>query len=337
MLTDFAFPDEEMLASFVGKDILGAPQFSKAELEAVLGVAAFYEKALAEGKRLWDMDGKVMAALFFEPSTRTRLSFETAMHRLGGRVITLAESPENQISSTSKGETVHDTIKMVNNYADVIVIRSPRTGDAQIAAAAASHPVINAGDGFGQHPSQALLDMYTIVKEKGSPEGLSVAMIGDLKYGRTVHSLVDFLKYYKCRLILASPEQLKMPEDIVQKMLDSGIEVDFREGINEAVKDADIIYMTRVQKERFADLAEYEAVKDMYLMTGETVQHFKPGAVIMHALPRVNEIALEVDDYPGAAYFRQAGNGLFVRMALLAMTAGQVKGAFKPAWALEVQ
>ncbi len=333
MLTDFAFPDAAMLQSFVGKDILGAPQFSKAELEAVLGVAAFYEKALGEGKRLWDMDGRVMAALFFEPSTRTRLSFETAMHRLGGRVITLAESPDNQISSTSKGETVHDTIKMVNNYADVIVIRSPRTGDAQIAAAAADCPVINAGDGFGQHPSQALLDMYTIVKEKGNPEGLTVALIGDLKYGRTVHSLVEFLKYYKCRLILASPEQLAMPADIVQKLQAAGIAVEFRQGIDAAVKDADIIYMTRVQKERFLDLAEYEEVKDMYLMTGDTLRHFKPGAVIMHALPRVNEIALEVDDYPGAAYFRQAGNGLFVRMALLAMTCGQVKGSFKPAWA----
>lgn len=333
MLADFKFPDKALLESFIGKDILGAPQFSKQELEAVLGVAAFYEQALSEGKRLWDMDGKVMAALFFEPSTRTRLSFETAMHRLGGRVITLAESPENQISSTSKGETVHDTIKMVNNYADVIVIRSPRTGDAQIAAAAATHPVVNAGDGAGQHPSQALLDMYTIIKEKGNPEGLTVAMLGDLKYGRTVHSLVDFLKYYKCRLILASPQQLAMPEDIVRKMRDNGIAVELREGINDAVRDADIIYMTRVQKERFADLAEYEAVKDAYLMTGETIQHFKPGAIIMHALPRVNEIALAVDDYPGAAYFRQAGNGLFVRMALLAMTCGQVKGSFKPAWA----
>ena len=175
--------------------------------------------------------------------------------------------------------------------------------------------------------------MYTIVKEKGNPEGLTVALIGDLKYGRTVHSLVEFLKYYKCRLILASPEQLAMPADIVQKMQTAGIEVELREGIDAAVKDADIIYMTRVQKERFMDLSEYEAVKNMYLMTGETVRHFKPGAIIMHALPRVNEIALEVDDYPGAAYFRQAGNGLFVRMALLAMTCGQVKGSFKPAWA----
>ncbi len=333
MLTDFKFPEQAMLDSFVGKDILGTPQFSKDELEAVLGVAAFYEQALAEGKRLWDMDGKVMAALFFEPSTRTRLSFETAMHRLGGRVITLAESPDNRISSTSKGETVHDTIKMVNNYADVIVIRSPQTGDAKVAAAAASHPVINAGDGFGQHPSQALLDMYTIIKEKGSPEGLTVALIGDLKYGRTVHSLVEFLKFYKCRLILASPEELKMPQDIVDKLVAAGIHVELREGIDAAVADADIIYMTRVQKERFGDLNQYEAVKDGYLMTEETLAHFKPGAVIMHALPRVNEIALAVDDYPGAAYFRQAGNGLFVRMALLAMTCGQVRGAFKPAWA----
>lgn len=333
MLADFKFPDQAMLDSFVGKDILGAPQFSKEEMEAVLGVAAFYEQALKDGKRLWDMDGRVMAALFFEPSTRTRLSFETAMHRLGGRVITLAESPENQIGSTSKGETVHDTIKMVNNYADVIVMRSPRTGDAQIAAAAATHPVINAGDGAGQHPSQALLDMYTIVKEKGNPEGLTVAMIGDLKYGRTVHSLVEFLKYYRCRLILASPDELAMPAEIVQMLRDNGIEVEIRHGIDEAVKDADIIYMTRVQKERFADLAEYEAVKDAYLMTEETVNHFKQGAIIMHALPRVNEIALGVDDYPGAAYFRQAGNGLFIRMALIALVSGRVKGLDKPEWA----
>lgn len=332
MLEDLKFPTEEQIAHFNGIDILGAPQFTKENLETVLGVAAFYEKCLQEGKRLYDMDGKVMAAMFFEPSTRTRLSFETAMNRLGGSVITLAESPENQVGSTSKGETMHDTMKMVDNYADVIVTRSPIEGDPQVAAAAAKHPVINAGDGAGQHPSQALLDIYTIIKEHGNPEGLTVALIGDLKYGRTVHSLVDFLKFYKCKIVMTSPEELKMPRKIIEKMEAAGVEIQIVETMEEAVANADIIYMTRVQKERFSSLAEYNAVKDLYIMTGETVKLFKDGAVIMHALPRVNEITIEVDDYPGAAYFRQAGNGLFIRMAMIALVSGQVQGATKPSW-----
>lgn len=318
-------PTQAEMDVFAGIDILGAPQFTKETLEVVMHTAAYYENRLAEGEVIRDMDGKVMASLFFEPSTRTRLSFETAMHRLGGSVITVAEAAGSQISSTSKGETLHDTMIMNDGYADVIVCRSPQTGAAQVAANAAKHPVINAGDGAGQHPTQALLDIYTITKEKGTPEGLTVALIGDLKYGRTVHSLVDFLAMYKCKVIMASPEILKMPADIVAEMEAKGVEVEFREGMAEAVKGADVIYMTRVQKERFADIAEYNAVKDMYIMDGEIVKEFKEGAIIMHPLPRINEITIEVDDYAGAAYFRQAGNGLFVRMALLALVSGAVK------------
>lgn len=311
--------------AFKGIDILGAPQFTKETLETVMKVAAKYEQCLAEGKRLYDMDGKVLAALFFEPSTRTRLSFETAMHRLGGSVITVAEAKGSQISSTSKGETLHDTMIINDKYADVIVCRSPQTGAAQIAADAATHPVINAGDGAGQHPSQALLDIYTIYKEKGSPEGLTVALIGDLKYGRTVHSLVDFLAFYKCKVIMASPDILAMPQDIVDGMKAKGVEIEIRKGINEAVKGADVIYMTRVQQERFEDINEYNAVKDEYILDEEVLKNFKEGAIIMHPLPRINEITVGVDEYPGAAYFRQAGNGLFVRMAMIALVTGNVK------------
>lgn len=311
--------------AYKGTDILGAPQFTRESLETIMKVAAKYEECLASGKRLYDMDGKVLASLFFEPSTRTRLSFETAMHRLGGNVITVAEAKGSQSSSTAKGETLHDTMKINDLYADVIVCRSPQTGAAQIAADAAVHPVLNAGDGTGQHPSQALLDIYTIFKEKGHPEGLTVALIGDLKYGRTVHSLVEFLSLYKCKIIMASPDILKMPQEIVDSLKARGVEVEIRDGIQEAVKGADVIYMTRVQRERFEDEKNYEAVKDLYIMDEEVVKLFKEGAIVLHPLPRVNEITIGVDEYPGAAYFRQAGNGLYVRMAMIALVAGCVK------------
>lgn len=325
MLKNFTgLPSKEKLDAFKGIDILGAPQFTKETLETVMNTAAYYEEKLIAQERLYDMDGKVMAALFFEPSTRTRLSFETAMLRLGGQVITVAEAAGAQISSASKGETLHDTMIINDGYADVIVCRSPQTGAAQIAADAAVIPVINAGDGAGQHPSQALLDIYTIIKEKGSPDGLTVAMIGDLKFGRTVHSLVDFLAMYKCKVVMASPEILAMPKDIVAKMEAKGVAIEYRDNIMDAVKDADVIYMTRVQKERFEDIEEYNAVKDMFIMDGEVVKNFKEGAIIMHPLPRINEITIDVDEYPGAAYFRQARNGLPVRMALLALVSGAV-------------
>ncbi len=315
--------------AFHGIDILNAAQFTKENLETLFLVAKEYEKCLKEKKRLYDMDGKVMASLFFEPSTRTRLSFETAMYRLGGNVITVAEAADSKTSSTSKGETLRDSFIMVDAYADLIVTRSSEKGSAQIAADAAKIPVLNAGDGIGQHPSQALLDIYTIIKEKGGVDGLSVALCGDLKNGRTVHSLIDFLSLYKTKVILASPEVLAMPQEITTKMQAKGLEMEVTNNFKYACTKADVIYMTRVQRERFEDLAQYEKVKDDFIMNGSMVKDFKPGAIILHPFPRLNEIALDVDAYEGAAYFRQAANGLPVRMAMIALVTGNVKFATK--------
>ena len=236
------------------RHLLNPLDFSVEETGRLLDLAVDIEHHLPEYAHV--CDGKKIATLFYEPSTRTRLSFESAMLSLGGSVLGFSSADS---SSAAKGESVADTIRIISCYADICAMRHPKEGAPLVAANHSSIPVINAGDGFGQHPSQALLDMYTIVKEKGQPDGLAVALIGDLKYGRTVHSLVDFLKYYKCRLILASPDELKMPESIVSRLQKAGVQVDFKQSIDEAVAEADIVYMTRVQKERFADLAEYEA------------------------------------------------------------------------------
>jgi len=325
MTTVFKKPNQEQLDSFLNKDVLTAAQFSREELDIIMNTAGHYEQLLAENKIIKDMEGKVMASLFFEPSTRTRLSFETAMLRLGGSVITVAESAKSQTSSTAKGETMHDSIMVIDGYADVIVIRNPVTGTAQIAANAAKHPVINAGDGAGQHPTQALLDIYTIIKSKGKVDGLKVALVGDLKYGRTVHSLVDFFALYGCEMILASPDELKMPADIVASLREKGIKVTETDNLKDAVVDADVLYVTRVQKERFPNVEDYEKVKDLFIVDEELISGAKEGMIILHPLPRVNEITVGVDQYPGALYFVQAHNGLFVRMALLALTTGNVR------------
>jgi len=321
----FTKPSEEMLARFVGKDILDIAQFTKEELEAIVNTAGYYEEALKAKKRLYDMDGKILASLFFEPSTRTRLSFEAAMLRLGGQVITVTESPSAPTSSAAKGETLHDAISVIDYYADVIVCRSPQKGARFITADAASIPVINGGDVSGQHPTQALLDLYTVFKEKGAPDGMTVAMIGDLKNGRTVHSLVDVFAHYKTKMIFASPESLEMPAEITESLRARGVDVEECHDLAYAASHADIIYMTRVQRERFATIEEYEAVKDAFILTADMVKTFRPGAIVLHPLPRVNEIEVGVDSYEGAAYFRQAGNGLPTRMALLAMVTGCVK------------
>lgn len=318
-------PTEEEMAMFCGKDILTSYQFTKEELEIIMHTAAYYEEALTNKKRLYDMDGKVMASLFFEPSTRTRLSFETAMSRLGGSCVTVAESVAAQTSSLAKGESIYDSMKVVDTYVDVIVCRSPEKGTLKIAADAAEVPVINAGDGPGQHPTQALLDIYTIFKEKDTLDGLTVALVGDLKNGRTVHSLVDFLAMYDTKLIFTSPDSLKMPEIITQKVRERGVEIEETNNLAYACSKADVIYMTRVQRERFENQADYEAVKDEFILDEEMVKLFKEGAIILHPLPRVNEITVGVDRYPGAAYFRQVGNGVPVRMALLALVTGSVK------------
>jgi len=308
------------MSSLKGKDILHGNQFTKADIDAIIANAAIFETELKKKDSLSLLKGKILATLFFEPSTRTRLSFETAMQRLGGGVISMASA---ESSSAAKGETVADTARTVSQYADAIVIRHPRIGSAKEAADAADIPVINAGDGAGQHPTQALLDVYTIYKELGSLKKLSVSMVGDLKNGRTVHALVELLSLFGARLHFVSPGILKMPEEITASLKEKGIEVVETEDLIEAAFASDLLYVTRIQKERFADLSEYERVKGRYVVDNQFLQSVKKKLTIMHPLPRVDEINPEIDSYPGAAYFRQVRNGVFVRMALLAMVLGK--------------
>ena len=297
-------------------NVLRADQFSVEEIDRILGEARRCEAALDAGEVLDELHGKVLATLFFEPSTRTRLSFETAMLRLGGRVISVAEAKS---SSAAKGESLHDTIKTVEGYADVIVLRHPQIGAAEEAARATDVPILNAGDGAGQHPTQSLLDLYTIVKEQGKVDGLTIALAGDLKNGRTVHSLADLLANYEVGFTFVAPEALRMPSEIVERIRSKGIAVRETESLADAITTCDVLYMTRIQRERFDDPAEYDRLKDAYVLTRDVLGTGADSMTIMHPLPRVNEIATDVDDLPGAAYFRQAANGVPVRMALLAM------------------
>jgi aspartate carbamoyltransferase catalytic subunit len=265
------------------------------------------------------MRGRILSTLFFEPSTRTRLSFEAAMRRLGGGVISVAEAKS---TSTAKGESLHDTIKTVEGYADVIVIRHPQIGSAEEAARATERPVINAGDGAGQHPTQSLLDLYTILEEQGRVDGLSIALVGDLKHGRTVHSLADLLANYDVSFQFVAPEALRMPPEIVDRLRAKGLRVTETTDLAAALPTADIVYMTRIQKERFGDPSEYDRLKDAFVLSAASLAPAKRTVTIMHPLPRVNEIATDVDPLPCAAYFRQAANGVPVRMALLDLLAG---------------
>jgi len=308
-----------MIEDFKGKHILHGNQFSKEDLDKIMQVADEFEKGLEKGQTYDLMKGKVLAALFFEPSTRTRLSFESAMSRLGGGIISVASGAT---SSAAKGESIGDTALTVSQYADVIVMRHPQVGSAAEAAEVATVPVINAGDGAGQHPTQALLDVYTIQKEIGRLDGIQVSLVGDLKYGRTVHALVELLSLYDLGLRLVSPESLKMPGDIVSNLKERGLEVIETDNLVEAAADSDLLYVTRIQKERFSDVNEYERLKGAYVIDNTLLEKVKEGVAIMHPLPRVDEIATEVDSYKGAAYFRQVRNGIFVRMALLALVLG---------------
>lgn len=292
-------------------------QLARADTEEIIRVACDMEKIRTKGKSDL-LKGKVLASLFYEPSTRTRLSFETAMLRLGGDVLT-AEGI--QFSSLYKGETIEDTMEMISGYADIIAMRHPEQGSADIAASAAKVPFINAGDGPGQHPTQALLDLFTIQKERGTIDGLHIAMVGDLRYGRTVHSLSYLLGLYdNIRFTLVSPVELTMPEKVTSFLKDKNIAYRETGNIAEAL-ECDVLYMTRVQQERFADRSEYERLKLKYVLTAPMVKGKK--VTIMHPLPRVGEIETDVDALPNAAYFRQAGNGVAVRMALLAMLLGK--------------
>jgi aspartate carbamoyltransferase len=303
-----------------GKDILHGNQFSKKDIDEIIKVASHFEKELKKKNSLTLLKGKILATLFFEPSTRTRLSFEAAMQRLGGGVVSMGSV---ESSSVTKGETLVDTVRTVSQYADVIVIRHPRTGSAKEAADAVPIPVINAGDGTGQHPTQALLDIYTIYKELNSLKNLVVSMVGDLKNGRTVHALVELLSLYKAQLYFVSPGSLRMPEEITSNLRQKGIQIEETEDMLKAANASNLVYMTRVQKERFADLSEYERVKGSYIINEEFLKKLKKKITILHPLPRVDEINPEVDTYPGAAYFRQVRNGVFVRMGLLSMVFGK--------------
>jgi len=309
------------MVDFKGKDILDGAQFTREELEHILGVTDYMRKQQREQRGLDIMNKYVLGALFFEPSTRTRLSFETAMHRLGGSVVGFASAGT---SSSAKGESLSDTIRNVDQYVDIIAMRHPRIGSAIEAAEAAEAPVINGGDGAGQHPTQALLDLYTIRSEREHVDGNTIALCGDLKYGRTVHAGVQVYKHYNCKLILVSPEALKMPSEITASLREQGITVEETTDLEAALAEANVLYMTRIQKERFDDPDEYKRLAGSYILTREMVERTNPDLTILHPLPRVDEIATDVDALPGAAYFRQAQNGVYTRMALIALVTGRV-------------
>ena len=261
------------------------------------------------------LDGKIVATLFFEPSTRTRLSFETAVNRLGGRVIGFSDAAT---TSSSKGETLKDTIMMVSNYADLIIMRHYLEGAARYASEVSPVPIINAGDGANQHPSQTMLDLYSMLKTQGRLDDLNIYLVGDLKYGRTVHSMLTAMRFFNPTFHFISPNELKMPDEYKEYCRINGIKFEEHSRFDEeTIADADILYMTRVQRERFTDLMEYERVKDMFILKNDMLRSAKPNLKILHPLPRVNEIAQDVDANPHAYYFQQAKNGLYVREALI--------------------
>jgi len=299
------------------KHVIEAQQFDRELLKIVFDVSDDMKASLTgDNQYARELEHCIMASLFYEPSTRTRFSFESAMNRLGGRIITTENARE--FSSAAKGETLHDTIRIMSGYADVIVIRHHEAGSAKKAAAAASVPVINAGDGAGQHPTQALLDMYTIKDNFPSIDGLEIAMVGDLRYGRTVRSLTYLLtKYRDIRLHFVSPAVCRMENDIKEFLDRVNVPWEETEDIEKVLPRVDCVYMTRVQKERFQDPEDYKSAAGKYILTREKAQRLSPNAIIMHPLPRVNEIPPEVDEDPRARYFQQAKNGLYVRMALL--------------------
>nr|WP_321410542.1 aspartate carbamoyltransferase [uncultured Carboxylicivirga sp.] len=300
------------------KSLVSITDFSKDEIMRIVELASEFE-ANPNQKLL---DSKVVATLFFEPSTRTRLSFETAITRLGGGIIGFSDSSS---SSTTKGETLKDTIKMVSNYSDLIVMRHPLEGAARYASEQSSVPIINAGDGANQHPTQTLLDLYSIYKTQGTLDNLNIFMVGDLKYGRTVHSLLMAMSHFNTTFNFIAPDSLKMPDEY-KLFLDSiGIKYYEHKEFTDIISEADILYMTRVQRERFSDPIEYEKVKNVYVLRNSMLNHTKDKLKILHPLPRVNEIHTDVDDNPKAYYFQQAENGVYARMAIIASILGLVK------------
>lgn len=295
--------------------VLGAKQFSRTELDDLFEASKRMEEVVREGGNR-SHEGRIMTTLFFEASTRTRLSFESAMSRLGGSVIGTENAA--QFSSAIKGETLEDTIRIVTGYSDVIVIRHTDIGAAKRAAAVAGVPVINAGDGAGEHPTQALLDAYTIQKEMSRIDGVRIAMVGDLAYGRTVHSLSYILANYKDVMIYyISPDNVRIPSSVKRYMEERGVRYEETTDLNAVAGSIDVLYQTRIQKERFPSLEEYEKASGQYIVDEELLSRMQKNAIVMHPLPRAGEITEGVDSDPRAAYFRQAQNGLYIRMALI--------------------
>ncbi len=303
---------------FKGWDIISIRDFSKNDLLYILKIAKQMENK--SSPKL--LEGKILATLFFEPSTRTRLSFESAMCKLGGKVIGFSDE---KVSSIKKGETLWDTIKIVEKYCDVIVIRSPIEGAARLAAEAASIPIINAGDGANQHPTQMLLDLYTILKTKKKLDGLKVGFLGDLKYGRTVHSLAIALSFWDIHQYFIAPDALQMPDHYIKELKEKGIKCTKASELFDVSKELDILYVTRIQQERFLDPLEYEKYKEVYTLDKSLLNHIKDDLKIMHPLPRVGEINPELDDTKHALYFEEAENGIAVRKALLALVLGKIR------------
>ena len=313
---------DQRTAPWYGKDIISVKQFGRDDLEYIFGVA-HEMRGMVERVGTFDLlKGKILANLFYEPSTRTSSSFTASMERLGGSVIPINEV---KYSSVSKGETLADTVRTLECYADVIVLRHPEVGSAALAAKAARKPVINAGDGVGEHPTQALLDTFTIFEELGVGvvDGLTITMLGDLKYGRTVHSLARLLSMYDVKLNYVSPDILRMPREVMDEVGEKGIPQQEANRLEDVLPQTDVLYVTRVQKERFEDPADYEKVKGAFVVNPQVMEAAKRQMIVMHPLPRVTEISMDFDEDPRAAYFRQMEYGLYVRMALLAMVLGK--------------
>jgi aspartate carbamoyltransferase catalytic subunit len=307
-----------MIVMLKNRSIISISDLSDEDMNEVFSQADRMLENVDAGKKMNIMSSKILATLFYEPSTRTRLSFESSMQRLGGSVISMADS---KTSSTIKGETLADTIRIVESYSDIIVIRHPLEGAALLASRFSSKPVINAGDGSGEHPTQTLIDLYTVRKELGSIDGKTVTIIGDLKYGRTVHSLLSGLSRFDVEVNLVSPENLAIPKHVYNDVLGK-LDIHVSTSLDEFIGETDILYVTRIQKERFTDKNEYAKLIGSYKITSKEVQKLKPGSIIMHPLPRVDEISPEVDNTKAAKYFKQAYYGVPIRMALISMIAG---------------
>lgn len=311
---------DQRTAPWYGKSILTVKQFNQDDLKYIFEVAHEMREMVERVGTFDLLKGKILVNLFYEPSTRTSASFTAAMERLGGSVIPINEV---KYSSVAKGESLPDTVRSLECYSDVIVLRHPEVGASALAAQYARKPIINAGDGIGEHPTQALLDLFTIIEEKGNVDGLTITMVGDLKYGRTVHSLSRLLSLYDVKLNFVSPEILRLPEEIISELESKGIPIQEDTLLNQALTESDVLYVTRIQKERFEEPQDYENVKGTYVITSQSLAVASKDLILMHPFPRVGEISMDLDDDPRAAYFRQMEYGMYVRMALLAMVLGK--------------